>query len=121
MNQSNQLVVNEFESLEATYYSSREKDQTSVTSFLKDYWLSKLASLDIVQQIISSVEVLGRDGRESATQDDNTKKRARGRGKRNLERFNSNLTQTSFESSFIAFTAEYVLVYMYIYNALLRA
>ena len=77
MNQSNQLVVNEFESLEATYYSSREKDQTSVTSFLKDYWLSKLASLDIVQQITSSVEVLGRDGRESATQDDNTKKKSK--------------------------------------------
>ena len=69
--------MNEFESLEATYYSSREKDQTSVTSFLKDYWLSKLASLDIVQQITSSAEVLGRDGRDSATQDDNTKKKSK--------------------------------------------
>jgi hypothetical protein len=51
MNQANELVVNEFESLEAAYYSSRSSLENSVTNFLKSYWLDKLFTLDIIKQI----------------------------------------------------------------------
>ena len=51
MNQANELVVNEFESLEAVYYSSRSSLENAVTDFLKSYWLDKLFTLDIIKQI----------------------------------------------------------------------
>ena len=51
MNQANEFIVNEFESLEASYYS-RSTVENSVTHFLKEYWYEKLKSVDLIQQLI---------------------------------------------------------------------
>ena len=51
MNQANEYIVNEFESLEASYYG-RPKFENAVTHFLKEYWSGKLKNVDLIRQLI---------------------------------------------------------------------
>lgn len=52
------LVVNEFESLDASYYSTERGDSSFVvTNFLRQYWLSKLIDIDIIKDLIQKSEL----------------------------------------------------------------
>ena len=77
MNQANELVVNEFESLEAVYYSSRSTLENTVTDFLKSYWLDKLFTLDIIKQITDHNSNMESMNKVEERKKENTKKTKR--------------------------------------------
>ena len=57
MNQANEFIVNEFESLEAVYYGKSILENT-VTNHLKEYWYGKLMDIDLIQELLSrSIEI----------------------------------------------------------------
>eukprot|EP00597_Dinobryon_sp_UTEXLB2267_P016104 CAMPEP_0201096512 /NCGR_PEP_ID=MMETSP0812-20130820/5481_1 /ASSEMBLY_ACC=CAM_ASM_000668 /TAXON_ID=98059 /ORGANISM="Dinobryon sp., Strain UTEXLB2267" /LENGTH=158 /DNA_ID=CAMNT_0047350809 /DNA_START=837 /DNA_END=1313 /DNA_ORIENTATION=+ len=47
-----ELVVNEFESLDAAYYGDGRDSSFHVTNFLFEYWLQLLTKIDIIQDLI---------------------------------------------------------------------
>ena len=77
MNRSNELVVNEFESLEAAYYCSKGSLESAVTNFLKTYWLDKLTSLDIIKHLLNHSTELSSNRKESAENSRKTKRSRR--------------------------------------------
>ena len=75
MNQANEFIVNEFESLEAVYYGKSILENT-VTNHLKEYWYGKLMDIDLIQELLSrTIEIKDKNKAESLEKGRNSKRK----------------------------------------------